>query len=519
MEKRFILAFFLSFLLLVFWNRINPISKTPANFSEITSNKEVISNKNTDNYVDNKEQAQEELKLKEEKVLLENNLIRAEISNINGTINSLKLKKYNETLPITNILKIGNNNQIYLIKHYSPSAITLFYENKDLYIEKKYLMGENDYTINIEIDVQQKGTNENEIQGYSLDINRLDIKSKNSQENSLFEYSINFGDTIFRKENAVTFNKKEEKEEFKNIEWLGFRNKYFCFILKPSNKFNKYRSAFVNEKMINFFIFPEKAEKLNKYSFVLYTGPQDKEELRRYNNNFEKIMSFSNWGILNFAADIMYSLLHFIFKLFPNWGVSIILTAIILYLAMYPLTIKNLVSMKKMQSLQPEIAKIRENNKNNPQKMQKETMELYKENNVNPLGGCLPILIQMPFFIGIYQVLWRSVSFKNAHFLWIKDLSEADHFLRLPFEIPFVGQFINILPIIMIITMFLQQKLSNQNVKFSDPSQETQQKIMLVVFPLMIGFIFYNIASGLSLYFTVFYILSALTQFKLSKMK
>jgi len=215
----------------------------------------------------------------------------------------------------------------------------------------------------------------------------------------------------------------------------------------------------------------------------------------------------------------MYDLMHLLHKVIKNWGLCIILTAVLLYLAMYPLTIKSLVSMKKMQALQPQIAKIRDQNKNNPQKLQQETMELYKVNKINPLGGCLPVFLQMPFFIGIYQVLWRTVSFKGATFLWIKDLSEPDRLLRLPVVFPIVGQNINILPLIMVVIMFFQQKITNKNMVVSDPMQESQQKMMLIVFPVMLGFMFYNIASGLSLYFIVFYVLSTLTQLKMSKMK
>ena len=173
--------------------------------------------------------------------------------------------------------------------------------------------------------------------------------------------------------------------------------------------------------------------------------------------------------------------------------------------------------MKKMQSLQPHINKLKEQHKNNPQRLQKEQMELFKEHNVNPLGGCLPMILQIPIFFGVYQALWRSVYFKGSGFLWIKDLSQPDRLLELPFPAPFNE--LNILPILMIIIMFFQQKLSQKNMVSTDPNQIAQQKMMAIFFPVFIGVIFYKFASGLCLYFTVFYILSAFTQWKMSKVK
>jgi len=146
-------------------------------------------------------------------------------------------------------------------------------------------------------------------------------------------------------------------------------------------------------------------------------------------------------------------------------------------------------------------------------------MGLYKEHKVNPLGGCLPMLLQMPVFIGLYQVLWRSVSFKGADFLWIKDLSQPDRLFIMPFKIPFLGNEFNLLPLIMMVVMFAQQKLSTKNIVITDPSQAAQQKMMTTIMPIFIGVIFYKFASGLTLYFTMFYMFSTFTQWKMSKVK
>jgi len=228
-------------------------------------------------------------------------------------------------------------------------------------------------------------------------------------------------------------------------------------------------------------------------------------------------MAFSNYGLLNFVSMTIYKTLIFTHKYSKSWGVSILLVSFLIYGLMYPLTMSGMKSMRKMQALQPVMAQLREKHKSNPQKMNQEMMELYKEHRVNPFGGCLPFLLQMPIFIGLYQVLWRSVHFKGAEFLWIKDLSEPDRLITFKTSLPLVGNEFNILPLIMTVIMFFQQKLSAKNMVVTDPAQIAQQKMMATVFPVFLGFIFYKFASGLCLYFVVFYTMSTFTQWKISK--
>ena len=175
--------------------------------------------------------------------------------------------------------------------------------------------------------------------------------------------------------------------------------------------------------------------------------------------------------------------------------------------------------MRKMQALQPKIAALKEKYKNDAQKVNAEVVEIYRREKINPLGGCLPFLAQMPIFIALYQALWRSYYFQGKSFLWIKDLSMPDRLFILPFQLPFLGNEFNILPILMAIVMFFQQKLSAKSNVVTDEAQATQQKIMMIFFPIFIGFIFYKFASGLSLYFTMFYLFSTITQWKMAKAK
>jgi YidC/Oxa1 family membrane protein insertase len=172
--------------------------------------------------------------------------------------------------------------------------------------------------------------------------------------------------------------------------------------------------------------------------------------------------------------------------------------------------------MKQMQELQPKIEVLRKTYKDNPQRLNKEIMELYRRHKINPLGGCLPVLLQIPVFFALYQVLIRSVALKGAKFFWIQDLSLPDKIISLPGTYPLIGNSINILPILMSISMFFQQKLSSAT-QMSSSSE--QQKMMLILFPIIFVFIFYNMPAGLVLYWLVNNILMLVQQVRMNRIK
>ena len=261
--------------------------------------------------------------------------------------------------------------------------------------------------------------------------------------------------------------------------------------------------------------------------FLVYYGPQDVKTLASFDMGFEKIVNYAIGGFFDLMAfkqtdaiaKIMMKYIALLHKVVRNWGLAIILFALSIYGFTYPLTKKTMTSMKKLQDHQPKLAKIKEKHKNNPQKMQKETMEYYKKYKINPLGGCLPMLLQMPIFISLYQLLWRSYTFKGAGFLWINDLSEPDRLFTLPFTLPYFGNELNILPIIYGILMFFQQKFQSKSMAGGDPVQVQTQQMMAKIFPVMLGVIFYKFASGLTLYFTTYFLCTATAQWRMSRDK
>lgn len=514
MEKRILVAFLLSFLVLSAWTAIFPPPKPklqPIKATEAVQNTENLSQASS-NTVPTVDKPSKPVSIKEEITVLENSNIKAEFSNVGGKIKKITLKPYDIPLPVSDIFQIeGHESAVYAVSVTSDAVI---YESvgKGEKIRKEFRLDDNKNTIivNVHSDKMSKLN----IVGYRLNTADIPAAILNSPEKSLQEYSVALINKLIRKTDAVEFHDKDSRSESGEVSWIGFRDRYFSFVLKPEFKTDSFSTIVEDRKQLAI----KMATDSNSLTATIYAGPQQLHLLASYNKNFEQIMVFSRYWILDVCAKAIYFLLHFLEDLFKNWGVAIILLGLCIFMATYPLTAKSMASMKKMQLLQPKIKALQEKYKNDPQRMNKEMMELYKENNVNPFGGCLPMLLQMPIFIGLYQVLWRSVDFKGAHFLWIKDLSMPDRLAMFPFNIPFLGNEFNILPLIMAVVMFFQQKISMQNMPVTDPAQVVQQKMMLVLMPVMMGFIFYHFASGLTIYFTIFYVLSTLAQLRMSKL-
>jgi YidC/Oxa1 family membrane protein insertase len=234
-----------------------------------------------------------------------------------------------------------------------------------------------------------------------------------------------------------------------------------------------------------------------KQEYVFYAGPLNEKIIANVSPDMASVV---NYGFFGGVSKVLLVILRFFYSVTHNWGVSIILLTFLVNLLLFPLAVKSFVSMHQMKKIQPHIMKLKELHKDNPQKLNKETMELYKKNNVNPLGGCLPLLLQMPIFIALYQGLIRSIELKGAAFLWIKDLSRPDA-VPIPFSLPLLGNSVNILPLMMVGMMALQQKLTQAaSAKDMTEEQKSQQKMMMLMMPVIFGFMFYNMPSGLVLY-------------------
>ncbi len=289
------------------------------------------------------------------------------------------------------------------------------------------------------------------------------------------------------------------------IDWAGYEGTYFiCGIAPVTKNGQTFKMEGTEELARTELIGPLDTLKPGEekiYEYNVFYGPKKLKTLTAAGFNFEKAVNF---GWFDVIAKPTLWLLNFFYHYCHNYGVAIILVTILFKAIFWPITHKGLKSMKNMQKLQPKMVKLKEKYKDDPQQMNREVMNLYKTYKVNPLGGCLPMLLQIPVFFALYKVLLQSIELRHAPFmLWINDLSAPDR-LMVGFDIPFLGG-LPVLTLLMGASMFIQQKLTPTT---ADP---TQARIMLFL-PVIFTFMFLNFASGLVLYWFVNNLLSILQQ-------
>lgn len=290
-----------------------------------------------------------------------------------------------------------------------------------------------------------------------------------------------------------------------NIEWAGYESNYFLLALVPDEQTGK---TFVvqgtkeqTSTSLGGSLDTLKPGEAVTYRYKAFFGPKKQKMLKEVGHNLDKAVYF---GWFTPIAKPTLWLLNFFYSFVGNYGVAIIMVTVLFKAAFWPISQKGMKSMKNMQKLQPKMAKIKEKYKDDPTKMNQEVMNLYKTYKVNPLGGCLPMVLQIPVFFALYKVLLQSIELRHAPFmLWITDLSAPDR-LWLGFDIPYVGG-LPVLTLLMGASMFLQQKMSPST---ADP---TQAKIMMFL-PVVFTFMFINFSSGLVLYWFINNLLSILQQ-------
>ena len=303
---------------------------------------------------------------------------------------------------------------------------------------------------------------------------------------------------------------KDNPPFFGSTQWTAIRTKYFAasFLPYPPALGCKLEGVGIPLKgkdyikIFNMHILLTK----HKPSYTkLFVGPLDYHIVKGLSANLENIMNFGIKIIQPISKGILWIFIK-LHTIIPNYGWVLIIFSILLKFVLTPLTNKSTRSMKEMQKLQPQIESIKAKHKSEPQKINAETMRLYKEHGVNPMGGCLPLLLQMPILFALFTIFRSTIELRHSPFIfWITDLSAPDTIFTLPFVIPIYGKYVNVLPILMSISTIVQQKLSTA-------STNPQQKMMMYLMPVMFFFIFNQFPSGLNLYYTLFNILSVLQQ-------
>ena len=449
----------------------------------------------------------------ESEVVLETDKYFLTFTNLGGSIKDIRLKDYKDSAsgePLQ-LVRINNPQEyICLMKdavHSRPLDSSLYEVEKTdgqivyrlrsdgFEVVKRYILHNSQHYIELQLEIKNLSDQKMDF-GYQI-IGGAGLDEQKAQDKRLVEVSSNIdGKTVGFK------NPKDGRITQPGIvSWTVLRNKYFSLILKPfAQTKNQFYNAgkegsFVTGVSVQDATLPPKS--FVEHKFLLYIGPTDIAILKKAGFGLEETV---NYGFFGSISKALLSLMKFFNSVVHSWGISIILLAIFLNAILFPLTLKSMRSMQKMQALHPEMEKLKAQCKDNQQKLNKEMMELYKKYKINPLGGCLPMLLQMPIFIALYQALLKCVDLRGSSFLWIKDLSMPDA-LKIPTTLPFIGDHINILVILMIIAMVIQQKMSTKTMGAAvTEEQKQQQKIMLIVMPVMFGFIFYSMPAGLVLY-------------------
>jgi len=381
------------------------------------------------------------------------------------------------------IVEVAANDEVKLsFKHVAANGMQY---------EKTFVLHGNNYTINTGLELRNaspstmRGTINLAMVQHWDDSSEIDSYSFTGPA-SLVKGKIEEVKIDNLKEGAVAYSQ--------DIGWTSFQNKYFLSVVVPGDRTVErvqiQRSGDAIENLVESPDFTLQGGESRQLEYLVYIGPKDPELLKAAGHQLDQVVHF---GFFNILAQPLFMVLTFFYGFFKNYGVSIILLTVLIKILFWPLTHKSYASMKSMQKLQPEMQKLREKFKNDKERLNKEMMALYKTHSVNPLGGCLPMLVQIPVFFALYQVLLSSIALRHAPFaFWLTDLSAKDPYY--------------ITPLLMGASMFVQQKMTPTT---ADPMQA---KIFMMM-PVIFTFMFLNFPSGLVIYWLVNNLLTILQQY------
>ena len=361
----------------------------------------------------------------------------------------------------------------------------------------------------VDIDINVADVSDRVFAGvYSLFWNGgLSPTEKNEKDDFVYFYSYVFqgGELVDLK---VKGGESESKTFNGSTDWVAVRTKYFIACLLPEDPTLVSSAGIVgshgDREYYDVSLSLPAAEPTR---VSLYLGPLEYERIKGVGKELDRVMNFG-WGPVKPLSRGVLWLLKKMHDYIPNYGVVLILFSILIKIIVFPLTKKSYQSTAAMQTIQPEINDLKEKHKNNPKKLNQATMKLYKDRGVNPLGGCLPMLLQMPLLFALFVVFRTTIELRGEPFvLWITDLSAPDVVFSLPFSIPIYGSHVAVLPMLMVVSMFIQQRMMG-----GGAAQQAQQKIMQYFMTGFFFLIFNTFPSGLNLYYTLFNVLTIAQQ-------
>ncbi len=545
-QARVILAIVLSFLVFFLWEYFTVDKDTVKKTREETQitqveNSKKIAQKETSDVVNTTNGALEKPDMVEgtgRTITIDTKLYTAQISENGAVLKSLILKKYRETVekdaPFKELisrdlingvgrtwLKNKNGNQILKAVYHAETSsehveikenqtISFLWVSTDgITIEKEYRFSPDSYLIGLNLTIKN-GT------GLPLvDALVLSIEKKFPEEGSRYGF-VGPSALINNKLKQIKTKKLKDQDTFEGkVNWIALQDRYFLESVIPENSDDaklrvlQQEDGVLESRLITQMENIDPGQK-KQFLFDLYFGPKSMKVLTGMDNKLDKAINF---GMFDILAKPCLWLMNFVYGFIPNYGIAIIILTIITKLLLWPLGNKSYKSMGEMKKIQPLMAELREKYKDDKKKMNQELMGLYKVYKINPMGGCLPMVVQMPIFFALYRMLYEAIELRHApFFMWINDLSAPDRLFSFDFTIPFMEApyGIPVLTIIMGGTMFLQQKLT------PTPGDPAQAKMMMFM-PIIFTVIFINFSSGLVLYWLINNILSIAQQHYIQK--
>ena len=475
---------------------------------------------------------------KNEFTTIENNLIILKIANKGGYIAEATLKNFKQfSIDSNKLVKLVNNNNAALNIELQTkdnkvlNTKDLFFEptlskngknqilsmklkaGENQFLEYKYILNDNQYMLDFDVRSQGLSSVLNTTKPADLEWNlksyrnEKSVSYENMRTELIYEYEDGKDDYL---------GQAEEQEAVEGLSYVAFKQNFFSSILLTDKPFKSSKVTSQNlikdDKTDTIFtknfkaILPLAFDNGEiDYKMNWYYGPTDFKILNAYDRNLDELISLG-WGIFGWINRFIFIPLFGVLGSFIPYGIAIIIFTIIIKLAMSPITYKSFLSQAKMKVLRPEITELNEKFAKEPMKKQQETMKLYNKAGVNPMAGCIPALIQMPFLYASFQFFPSAIELRQKGFLWADDLSSFDSVLKLPFHIPFYGDHVSLFPILASIAIFFYMKMTTGDQAMQAPQQEGMpdmskiMKIMIYVSPIMMLFIFNSYGSGLSLY-------------------
>lgn len=381
------------------------------------------------------------------------------------------------------------------------------------FLEYKYVLKANDYML--DFDVRSQGLSKVLNTSKAADL-QWDLKTYRNEKS--VSYENRYAEIYFENDGKVDYAGlgRQEDETLEKATFVAYKQHFFSSILlsqTPIENVKVSSTDLVNDAKIDTVFTKQFKTTLPlafkngelDYKMNWYYGPTDYKILNDYEKNIEDIVPLG-WGIFGWINKLIFIPLFGFLSSFMGLGIAIIVFTIIIKIAMSPITFKSFLSQAKMKVLRPEITELNEKFGKDPMKKQQETMKLYNKAGVNPMAGCIPALIQLPFMYASFQFFPSAIELRQKGFLWADDLSSFDQIFKLPFNIPLYGDHVSLFPILAAIAIFFYMKMTSGDQAMAQPQQEGMpdmgkiMKIMIYVSPVMMLIFFNTYGSGLSLY-------------------